>query len=145
MPNNLPVKTLTVHCTLTPAGNQVDVEIIRRWNREAGYLGIIYHWIICRDGLVFPGRDEDVPAPKGGTGDIAVCLVGGYDGLGKANYTPEQWKALELYLGVLLKKYPKAELRGFRDCHPGKRMQEPCFDVKSWWADRLDASKRQGL
>lgn len=136
---------LVVHCSATPAALDIGAAEIRKWHRERGWRDIGYHYVIRRDGTVETGRPETTPGahePKVNRSSVAVCLVGGSPpsgtpaarkGLGENNFTPAQFEALAALLGVLRKKYPKAEILGHRDI-PGVRKACPSFDVKSWLA-----------
>ncbi len=139
---NEPIKQLVVHCSASSPSVYVDAAVIDRWHRQRGFFKIGYHYVIKRDGVVEKGRDdEEVGAHVQGhnTGSLGICLAGGVDAKGKSvnNFTPEQFKALEVLLEKLLKQHPKAEILGHRD-FPGVKKDCPCFDVKPWWAQVTD-------
>lgn len=131
------VRFLVVHCSATPAKVFVDRAVIDRWHRERGWLGIGYHYVIKRDGLVEYGRGiTEVGAHVEGRNheSIGICMAGGMDAANKNpedNFTPEQFIALKGLLKGLLTDFPKAEIVGHRDLNPGKAC--PSFDAKAWW------------
>ena len=140
MPNET-ITAITVHCSASPPKVYVDAKVIDRWHRSRGFAKVGYHYIIKRDGTIEKGRDEtEVGAHVEGknTGNLGVCLAGGVNAEGKAenNFTDDQFHALALLLQDLLKKYPKAEIKGHRDW-PGVRKDCPCFDVKKWWFETM--------
>ena len=111
---------------------------IDRWHRQRGFLKIGYQFVIRRDGTLETGRAlEDVGAhtTNFNSRSVGICLVGGLDEQMKpeANFTPEQWAALEkLVKGLKSKHYPNAQVIGHRDV---AAKECPCFDVKSWWSE----------
>ncbi|WP_142850901.1 N-acetylmuramoyl-L-alanine amidase [Telmatospirillum sp. J64-1] len=141
------VDKLVVHCSATPEGRDVSAKDIDRWHRGQGFRKIGYHYVIRLDGTIEKGRDEaEVGAHVQGhnANSIGICLIGGVSAddpkIAKDTYTPEQWTSLETLLRDLLTRYPHAEILGHRD-FPGVAKACPCFDVKSWWASRQQASK----
>jgi hypothetical protein len=48
-----PLHTIIVHHSDSNGG---DVETIRGWHKEKGYLDIGYHFVVLRDGVVQVGR-----------------------------------------------------------------------------------------
>ena len=131
---------IVVHCSATPNGRRVTAKDIDYWHRQRGYLRIGYHYVIGVDGTVEQGRPESEPGAHvqgHNTNSIGICLVGGLDAKGRpsAAYAPVQWTALERLIRELLDRYTNAEVLGHRD-FPGVRKDCPCFDVRSWWAER---------
>lgn len=141
MAANSPINFLVVHCSASKPSQKVDVQVIERWHRKRGFLKIGYHYVIYRDGSVHKGREESevgAHVQNHNKGSIGICLVGGIaeDGKSEANFTLDQYASLADLLGELLKRYPKAEIRGHRD-FPGVAKDCPCFDVKQWWHDTV--------
>ena len=125
------IKSIVIHCADTPANMDIGVEEIKRWHLDRGWRDVGYHYVIRRNGEVEQGREEHVPGAHvagHNEGSIGVCLVGGKP---DANFTKEQWKALEALVEYLTRKYPKAAVMGHRDLDSGKAC--PCFDAKAWW------------
>lgn len=134
------VRYLVVHCSATPEDRDVGVEDIRQWHRQKGWLDVGYHFVITRDGELQRGRPHDRPgAHVRGFNHLSlgICLVGGVESDGKTpeqNFTPYQYKTLELLLTDLKRLHPQAEVLGHRDM-PKVNKACPCFDVKTWWTD----------
>jgi Negative regulator of beta-lactamase expression len=120
----------------------IGAETIRRWHtdpepRGRGWTDIGYHFVIRRNGSVENGRDVERPGAHAygyNEDSIGVCLVGGTDANDRlhaeANYTMEQYRALEELVHVLLDRHPDAEVLGHRDL-PGVKKACPCFDVRA--------------
>ena len=139
--SNRPITAITVHCSASSPKVNADAKMIDRWHRTRGFAKIGYHYVIKRDGTVETGRTEDeVGAHVEGknTGNLGVCLSGGVNADGKSedNFTDEQYHSLAVLLQELLKKYPKAEIKGHRDW-PKVKKDCPCFDVRKWWKDTM--------
>jgi N-acetyl-anhydromuramyl-L-alanine amidase AmpD len=56
-------------------------------------------------------------------------MVGG--GHGICNFTRFQWRALDVFIDILLSRYPNAAVCGHRDLNPEKAC--PSFDARAWW------------
>ena len=113
---------------------------IRKWHKAKGWDDIGYHYVIRRDGKVERGRREDaIGAHVAGfnSTSIGVCMVGGVSEKdftkSENNFTKEQFAALEKLMSSLVKKYPKALVRGHRD-FPKVAKACPSFDAKAWAA-----------
>lgn len=137
---NTPVSALVIHCSASPAELDIGAKEITEWHRKRGFFTIGYHYVIRRDGTVETGRDEDqIGAHVLGhnMGTIGICMVGGINGKTKKsenNFSDAQFAALKGLLLDLLKRYPRAEIKGHRD-FPGVKKDCPCFDVKLWWEE----------
>lgn len=112
---------------------------IDQWHRKRGWLKIGYHFVIRRDGTVEKGRDiEEVGAHvlNHNSNTVGVCLVGGLNENMKpeANFTPEQYAALEVLLFQLLVLYPDAQIKGHDHFDKGRAC--PTFDAEDWWKQR---------
>lgn len=135
-----PIEKLVVHCSATPAGKPFRAADIDRWHREKGWSGIGYHYVICLDGSIEPGRDlAEAGAHVSGHNakTIGICLIGGVDATGKAanTFNARQFEALELLLQGLRARFPKAGICGHRD-FPKVAKDCPSFDVRQWCAAR---------
>lgn len=134
------IDEIVVHCAATPAGKPFRAADIDRWHRERGWSGIGYHYVICLDGSIEPGRElEEAGAHVAGhnANSIGICLIGGVDASGKpANtFNARQFDALELVLRGLKARWPLAKILGHRD-FPGVAKACPSFDVREWCAAR---------
>jgi len=144
---------IIIHCAATKPSMDIGAKEIDRWHRERGWLGIGYHWVIRRDGTVERGRDVDqVGAHAKGFNDksVGICLVGGiHETLIKdrhpkpeANFTPEQWEALDVLVDQMLGMYPGAEVIGHNEVADKAC---PAFNVQDWLADRkVSEGERDG-
>lgn len=147
------MKWITVHCSATSPGSNYTVERLRHDHVIVnGWSDIGYHRYITRDGVVHHCR----PLSKTGahvkghnTGNIGICLEGGVDKSGDAqfNYTDAQLDALRLEIINLTGVYgiPNPP-KGHRDWSPdldsdgtieaNEYIKEcPCFDVGQWWEE----------
>lgn len=139
------VRYLVVHCSATQAKSDIGVKEITRMHREKGFLTIGYHFVIRRNGTVEKGRALDAigaHAEGWNSRSLGICLVGGIDKNGKPedNFTDDQFAALAELLQLLRKDFPKASVLGHRDL-PNVKKDCPCFDVRAWIKDTLDAPK----
>lgn len=132
---------LVVHCSAEPHGRRTGAKDIDLWHRKRGFRKIGYHYVITVDGRVETGRPEHEPGAHvegHNRNSIGICLVGGLDpttGQPSDAFAPVQFAALERLLRELLGRYPDAIILGHRD-FPGVAKACPCFDVRSWWAER---------
>lgn len=138
------VKYLVVHCSATPPRMRVDRTMIDRWHRERGFLGIGYHFVITREGVVQEGRPLDaIGAHVEGHNheSIGICLAGGVDTQlppqPQNNFTGEQMVSLAELLKTLLKTYTRAQIVGHTQLNPNKAC--PSFDVPKWWHETVAA------
>jgi N-acetylmuramoyl-L-alanine amidase len=133
-----PIEHIIIHCAATKPGMDIGIAEIRDWHVKGnGWRDVGYHYCIRRSGDVEPGRSEHVAGAHvagHNWNSIGICLVGGIDNDGKpeANYTEEQWAALEHLVTQLLVRYPAAQVSGHNNWTAAKAC--PCFDVKEWWA-----------
>jgi N-acetylmuramoyl-L-alanine amidase len=112
---------IVIHCTATPEGRPHTVKEVRAWHKARGFRDIGYHWLICLDGTIEPGRAEGtIGAHVEGQNakSIGVVYVGGIDKdtfKPKDTRTPQQKAALLELLKELKTRYPKARILGHRD------------------------------
>lgn len=130
------INEIIVHCTATKEGKDYTVADIDRWHRQRGFKSIGYHWVVCRDGSVLPGRAENIVGAHcqgHNAHSIGVVYVGGLDADGepKDTRTAAQKQALKRLLIGLRKKYPDAAIHGHRD-FAAKAC--PCFDATKEYA-----------
>jgi len=102
--------SISVYASMTPSTEELDRSDLDRRDREFGFFGISYHYVIRRDGEIEPGRPRNVPTPHQGT--VAVVLVGGTDSEGgpRDNFTDEQKTALVGLLDRLQRELGGAEV-----------------------------------
>lgn len=104
------IQWLTIHCSATHAGQDIDAAEIRRWHQAKGWQDIGYHWVIKRDGTLEIGR----PAEQTGAhvyghnpGNLGICLIGGCDKQlqPQDNFTLAQRKTLFTLIAELQARY----------------------------------------
>jgi hypothetical protein len=137
-------KTLLVwHCAATRPDMDVDVEDVRRWHKERGWLDIGYAGFIKRDGTIQKGRDldgdgdvtDEIGAHAAGFNaeSIGWCYAGGMGANGQPQYnpTPEQLAAMKFITDETEARFPGIEVLGHCDL-PGVQKSCPVFDVRAW-------------
>jgi N-acetylmuramoyl-L-alanine amidase len=128
------ITEIIIHCSATPEGLEISVDIIRDWHvKQRGWSDIGYHYVIGLDGVLFDGRPiEEIGAHCLGhnTHSIGICYVGGLDlsGNPKDTRTDEQKNTLDKLLGDLKQVYPDATIHGHNEF---SNKACPCFDVKA--------------
>ena len=122
--------------------------VIRFYQSNTYRTGAQSSWTLKTDGSLYGTREigrglMEIPAHAKGYNhkSIGVCLVGGVteDDHTKAenNFTPEQWKELDVLMRELTDMFPKATIIGHneisnKDC--------PSFDVQEWLKDKSYAN-----
>lgn len=137
------IKEIILHYTATPEGEDYSVEQIRQMHLARGFSDIGYHWVVGRDGTIYPGRDERISGAhctNHNSSSIGVVYVGGcpvrsvknWQNIGKDTRTPEQKAALIKLLKDLKKRYPKATIHGHNEF-----ANKPCpgFDARKEYAN----------
>lgn len=135
---------IVVHYSATPIEKDFSVKDIDRMHRQRGFKEIGYHYFIRKNGEIQLGRDLSQPgrfevgAHSSGENDesVGVCYEGGVrlaaPDVGFDSRTPAQSLSLAKVIGGLVKRFPKALVRGHRDM-PDAATQCPGFDVTAWW------------
>lgn len=139
------IKSAIIHCTATRpdfmpgSSTAARVAEIRRWHLDRGFSDIGYHFLIDRDGTVYPGRhiERDGAHVRGhNRGTIGISLFGGHGSSEtdkfSENFTPEQEAALRKLLKELRGKYGPVPVTG-HNFYAAKAC--PGFNVPSWLAD----------
>lgn len=136
---------IVIHCSATPPSLDIGAKEIDSWHRDKGWAGIGYHEVIRRDGRIEMGRDySQIGAHAKGFNheSLGIVMVGGVseDNKAESNYTPEQWRSLQITVKHKALLYPGVEFNGHRDLSPdvdgdgviGPKdwlKMCPCFDV----------------
>ena len=127
-----PIEKIVIHCADTPADMDIGAAEIRKWHVDGnGWRDIGYHYVIRRDGKVELGRPVSEPGAHvagHNSRSIGICLVGGKP---MANFTRQQFAALEALVIDLTRKHPQAAVKGHNDLDPSKPC--PMFDAAQWW------------
>lgn len=147
------VKYLAVHCSATPASQNIGVNDVDRMHRLRGFLRIGYHYVIRRDGTIEKGREDSqvgAHVQDFNSVSLGICLIGGVEKdtdvkrnangavtklVAQDNFTDAQKDSLEELLKHLKKTYPKAIIQGHRD-FPNVAKDCPSFDVKAFVKER---------
>lgn len=142
------IDEINIHCAATRPGWMAGrtgaerVAEIRRWHVEQnGWADIGYHFLIDRDGRVYPGRPVQRTGafePKVNATAIGVCLLGGHGAAAtdafEAHYTPEQADALRDLIEQLRAEHPGIrKVTGHND-YSSKGC--PGFKVGRWLAGK---------
>lgn len=131
---------IVVHSSATPPAMDIGAAEIDVWHRRIGFVKVGYHFVIRRSGLVETGRAVDeigAHARPRNYDSVGICMVGGLSANGKdpeANFTPEQFAALEEKIIDLQALYPNASIVGHRDVPGSPATACPSFDVAQWWS-----------
>jgi len=131
------INYIIIHCSATKEGEVFHASDIDRWHKERGWNKIGYHYVICLDGTIEKGRDEnEVGAHCKGMNQnsIGICYIGGLDKNGKPKdtRTDKQKAALWTLLKQLKEKYPNIEVYGHNDfAHKAC----PCFCAHNEYSD----------
>ena len=135
------IRYLVVHCSDTPDEDGLTARDIHAMHLGFGWDGAGYHAIITRDGICHPGRPEYWQGAhvKGRNHDsVGVCLIG------RHNFTPDQFAALEALLLTWSGRYPNAEVVGHRDIQQTHKTC-PNFDAGNWWAEHNPLAQKQAM
>jgi N-acetylmuramoyl-L-alanine amidase len=133
------IREIIIHCSATRPSQDIGVSEIRNWHQAKGWQDIGYHYVVRRNGVVEKGRpDNQVGAHVEGHNahSIGVCMIGGVDSGNKpdANFTRQQWAALEILIRRLTDDHRQAQITGHRSYTTRKAC--PSFDAIAWWYGR---------
>lgn len=140
------INEIVLHCTATPEGRDYSVAQIKAGHLARGFSDIGYHFVIGRDGKVYPGRaisEIGAHATNHNAHSIGISYVGGLSTDGKTckdTRTPAQVKSMHELVANLCREYPITSVIGHRDTspdlnHDGKITPNewikgcPCFDA----------------
>ena len=130
-------KYIIIHSSQTPPSKNLDVEDMNKLHRQKGFLNVVHHLIIKRDGSVETGRHlEEVGAHTEGYNDtsVSVCLIRGTtmdsELEPRLHYTSKQWQELKESVMWLRYTYPQSSILGFTEIATTQLC--PYFDVQSW-------------
>lgn len=141
------IQRIVVHCTATPAGQEVTKNGLIKWFLSEppfglGWRHLGYHFLVKLDGTIeqlqplnLDGWIDDTEIANGAKGFNASSIHVAYAGGLKADKvtpadtrTPAQKKALRKLIEELKKTYHVTEVVGHRDL-PAVKKACPCFDV----------------
>lgn len=118
------IDILVLHCSDSDYKKHDDVETLREWHLQRGFSDIGYHYIITKDGVVHPGRAEEVVGAhvKGhNANSIGICLTGRHE------FTAKQFLSLENLCKSLCEKYELQKSDILAHCQFDSRKTCPNF------------------
>jgi N-acetyl-anhydromuramyl-L-alanine amidase AmpD len=134
------ITLIIIHCSAVKPNQLSSAAQIDTWHRKDLHykLGIGYHYVIRRNGLIEPGRPEwlvGAHCVNHNKYSIGVCYEGGLDARGQPEdtRTAEQMVAMRRLLEQLHQRYPRAVIVSHHDLNPLKDC--PCFDAAREYAD----------
>jgi hypothetical protein len=71
------LRLINLYASMTSGQEDFNTHDLERRDRQFGYFGLSYHYVIERDGKIVEGRPHNVPSPH--DEGIAICLIGGAD------------------------------------------------------------------
>jgi hypothetical protein len=146
-----PIDEINIHCAATRPGWMAErtgaerVAEIRRWHVQLnGWKDIGYHFIVDRDGQVYPGRPVHRTGafePKVNATAIGICLLGGHGAAAtdafEQHYTAEQGAALRALIDRLRAEHPGITKVTGHNQYAAKAC--PGFNVGRWLAGKAPA------
>lgn len=139
------VKRVVVHASETTNDKNIGAGEIHAVNNALGFDGIVYHYVIRRDGRLQRGRPVNKPGehtsnPKIDGESIGIVMVGGLNcSAGEANpvnfrssrsFTMAQFNTLEKFINSFYHRYPGGEVSGHNDIEENEL--GPYFDVRDY-------------
>lgn len=153
--NTRPVTEVLIGCTNTGTNDNLTASDLH--DRMKDYnVGILYHYVITRDGQIQRGRPVNIETESlstlGGHHELSITvgLVGGLtiptgdtwkngepedtDKFFGKSYTASQWKALKKFCDITYKVYNGIQIVGTQDVKPARNGigRNPHFDVPAW-------------
>ena len=125
------ITLIVIHCSAVKPDQQSSAAQIDTWHRQRGFhLGIGYHYVIRRNGVIEAGRPEwmvGAHCQHHNQHSIGICYEGGLDirGAPADTRTDAQKTALRQLLETLHQRYPRALIVGHHDLNPYKDC--PCI------------------
>ena len=114
------IDRIIIHCSATSPSQDFSAADINRWHKARGWSGIGYHYVIKLDGTIEKGR----PVERAGAHafgynkrSIGLCYIGGVDedGNPKDTRTPEQLRAMNIFVAMLKDDYKGATVHGHNE------------------------------
>ncbi|MCE8052289.1 lysozyme [Halomonas daqingensis] len=137
--NNLPIRTIILHCAATRPSMDIGLKEITSWHKQRGFTSCGYHFIIRRDGTIETGRQvtqQGAHALNYNRHSIGICLVGGVTehnvNVPEDNFTPAQYTALNQLLDKLLTEHKGADIIGHNGLSGHTTRGCPSFNWRSY-------------
>ena len=140
-----PISEVIIHATETAENKNIGSIEINNIHKQLGHDGIVYHYVIRRDGRLQRGRPADVVSnhtakESHNNFSLSVALVGGInlptgdvnplDNRSETAFTREQYTTLERFLEAFFVKVPGGLVFGHNDIEIDEL--DPYFDVKDY-------------
>lgn len=138
------IKTIILHCSDSDVPAHDNIEAIREWHTERGFVGpdgvegthddVGYHFFVTRGGLVMSGRSEDqVGAHAQGHNAYSIGIC--FSGKMFKDFKSNQFGAGRRLVEKLLKKYglSKSDVKLHREFNKGKSC--PNFTLDQFWLE----------
>ena len=138
-----PLSEVIVHGSETQSNKNIGSIEINNIHKKLGHDGIVYHYVIRRDGRLQRGRPADRESEHTNSHNkfsLAVCLVGGInlptgdvnplDNRSESAFTREQFTTLEIFLETFFMKVPGGLVFGHNELESD--VDDPYFSVMDY-------------
>ncbi len=138
-----PLSEVIVHGSETQSNKNIGSIEINNIHKKLGHDGIVYHYVIRRDGRLQRGRPADRESEHTNSHNkfsLAVCLVGGInlptgdvnplDNRSESAFTREQFTTLEIFLEAFFMKVPGGLVFGHNELESD--VDDPYFSVMDY-------------
>ena len=138
-----PLSEVIVHGSETQSNKNIGSIEINNIHKKLGHDGIVYHYVIRRDGRLQRGRPADRESEHTNSHNkfsLAVCLVGGInlptgdvnplDNRSESAFTREQFTTLEKFLEAFFMKVPGGLVFGHNELESD--VDDPYFSVMDY-------------
>ena len=139
------ISEVVIHATETAENKNIGSIEINNIHKQLGHDGIVYHYVIRRDGRLQRGRPADrtsnhTAKESHNNFSLSIALVGGInlptgdvnplDNRSETAFTREQYTTLERFLEAFFMKVPGGLVFGHNDIEIDEL--DPYFDVKDY-------------
>ena len=138
-----PISEVIIHGSETQSNKNIGSIEINNVHKQLGHDGIVYHYVIRRDGRLQRGRPADRESEHTSSHNkfsLAVCLVGGInlptgdvnplDNRSESAFTREQFTTLERFLEAFFMKVPGGLVFGHNELESD--VDDPYFSVMDY-------------
>ena len=139
------ISEVVIHATETAENKNIGSIEINNIHKQLGHDGIVYHYVIRRDGRLQRGRPADrksdhTAKESHNNFSLSIALVGGInlptgdvnplDNRSESGFTREQFTTLERFIEAFFMKVPGGLVFGHNDIEINEL--DPYFDVKDY-------------